>query len=98
MRDSLGCKLAYLCLQSTRTGQAAYAHVMEIVSGLEDLGWIVDVIRSDCKASRSFAGILRKALDMILAQWQFIRLLRNARVAYVRAHHAAFPAIAMLKA
>lgn len=36
-------RMAYLCLQATREGQASYAHVHEIIKGLEHRGWEVQL-------------------------------------------------------
>ncbi|WP_256793811.1 glycosyltransferase family 4 protein [Terrabacter sp. Ter38] len=83
-------RLTYLTLQATNEGQAAHAHVHEIVRGLAAGGWSVRVVKpvygpkppSVITRLAQFAQIQRRALAGLSRSDAF----------YVRSHFAAFPA------
>ena len=90
-------RLAYLCLQKTREGQASHAHVHEIIRGLRSRGWTVQLYEPrDTTADGPF-WILRKLLALIQAQWRLWRDLRKWPILYVRAHPAAFPTLLLAR-
>lgn len=87
-----GRRLAYLCLETPRSGQAAYTHVHEISSGLRRGGWDVELVTTragGASAGRSFA---RRALDFVRAQAQLLRRAGDFDAIYVRTHPAAMAA------
>lgn len=87
-----GRRLAYLCLETPRPGQAAYTHVHEIVGGLRKRGWSVELITTQAggaSAGRSFA---RRALDFVRAQAHLLRRAGDFDAIYVRTHPAALAA------
>jgi len=87
-------RLAYLCLQATREGQASYAHVHEIIRGLERRGWTVELFEPRYVHDMQVPGLLGRAIEFLRVQLRCARALANADVFYVRAHFAAWPASA----
>ena len=85
-------RLAYLCLQATREGQASYAHVHEMIRGLERRGWTVDLFEPRYARDAEMPGLLGRALEFLRLQLRCARASANIDVLYVRAHFAAWPA------
>jgi glycosyltransferase involved in cell wall biosynthesis len=85
-------RLAYLCLETPRPGQATYTHVHEIIDGLRESGWQVELIATEAGGSASGSPYWRRGLDYITAQWRLIRALSRVDAVYMRAHFAALPA------
>ena len=82
--------IAYLCVKSVDTGQAAHTHVHEIVRGLRRRGWRVHLFAPGLRRkSRAFASLRRiwSFVDPQIRLW-----LRRPRfdIVYVRAH---FPTV-----
>jgi len=89
---SRGTRLAYLCLQATRQGQASYAHVHEIIAGLETRGFDATLFQPSYSEDHAAApGAVGRALSFRRVQ----ATLRSARplpeALYIRAHFAAAP-------
>ena len=84
-------RLVYLCLQATREGQASYAHVHEMVRGLERRGWSVDLIEPSYARAGSSPGPIGRLLEFGRIQLRALTRIRQADVVYVRAHFAALP-------
>lgn len=82
-------KVAYLCLQTPRQGQASHAHVHEMISGLRSLGTSVELFTPPVPSAS--AGGLRRIVTFFLVQWRLMRSLRRFDVLYLRAHSGAFP-------
>jgi len=89
-------KLAYLTLQATQEGQAAHAHVYEIVRGLQRRGVEVTLFEPDY-ASNSRPKPLRRLLEFVRVQLRVVRRLRRFDGIYVRSHFAALPLVVMAK-
>lgn len=83
--------LHYLCLESTREGQAAHTHVNEIASGLSRRGWTVRCFAPHDANAATPPGVLRRALEYVRVQWKLCSARGNPDVIYLRAHYAAFP-------
>lgn len=81
-------RLKYVCLQTTREGQASHAHVHGIVSGLRNTGWRVDLVQP---TPRIRAGALRRAFNSLTFGLMAGRLLDGADMVYVRDHPLALP-------
>lgn len=83
-------RVAYLSLQAAQEGQASYAHVWEIVSGLRRLGLRVDVFSPEYRNTVSRPGVLSRLLEEVRCQ---IRLWRSGRpsIVYIRWHFASWP-------
>ena len=68
-------RVAYLCLQATRQGQASFAHVHEIIAGLQARGWSVELEQPSYSSEGSrLPGALGRALEFYRVQ----RLVREA--------------------
>ena len=89
-------KTAYLTLQATREGQAAHAHVHEIVAGLRLRKW--EVILFEPAYGMKTPSVLRRLIAFVSVQLRMIRSLRGVDIAYVRWHFACLPAVLALKA
>ena len=85
--------LAYLCLQATTEGQASHAHVHEIISGLRELGWHVDLFEP-AYAGRAAPGVFGRLAEFRRVQRRLVRALREGSydALYVRGHPFAWPA------
>src|SRR4029077_9735689 len=82
----------YICLQATRQGQASYAHVHEIIGGLERRGWRVQLFEPSYVKSTRDPGPLHRLIDAARLQIRSLPAILKADVVYVRAHFAALPA------
>lgn len=84
-------RLLYLCLQATREGQASYAHVREIISGLMRRGWRVELYEPPYRGAPVPPNWWKRLFYFLTVQ---IKLMRAAKpdVLYIRSHFAAFPA------
>ncbi len=81
-------RLAYLCLQATREGQASYAHVHEIIAGLRKRGWQVDLFEPAYARAAQEVSLGRKLSQFVRVQLRLIRALRQTRydAIYIRHH------------
>lgn len=84
-----GRRLAYLCLETPRPGQAAYTHVHEIVAGLRSGGWHVELITTEAGGASAGRSFTRRALDFVCAQARLLRRVADFDAVYMRAHPAA---------
>jgi glycosyltransferase involved in cell wall biosynthesis len=90
-----GLHVAYLAVEATRQGHAAYAHVHEIAGGLRRLGIQVDVFEPrDTRATKTVSLPLRLLEQLRIQVKLFARWTRYDAI-YVRAHYTAFPTAAM---
>lgn len=85
--------VVYLCLQSTREGQAAHAHVHEIVAGLTDLGWRVRLVQAWRPEIAWPLGALAYWRSRAATLARARREVRSSDLLYVRFHPAALPAV-----
>ncbi|MEO8200885.1 MAG: glycosyltransferase family 4 protein [Gemmatimonadota bacterium] len=85
-------KVVYVCLQQTVEGQASYAHVHEIIRGLERLGWEIDLrqIRADRGRKHSRWYYLWHYLAPQLNLWRHPPA--STAALYIRADALALPA------
>lgn len=88
--EALRKDVTYLCLQSTREGQASHAHVHGIVDGLSAEGWRVELIEPTPAQGR---GVIGRLLRIPGVLWAASRALKGARILYVRDHPLAGPVI-----
>lgn len=85
-------RLAYLCLETPREGQAVYTHVHETVNELRALGWDVELIATNAGGVSARGSFLGRGLDYLRAQIRLVSVLPRVDAVYVRAHFAALPA------
>jgi len=89
--DAAKRRLAYLCLEAPREGQASFAHVYEIAQGLVACGWRVDIMAPNYSGRWERPNLLARLLDYVRVQYRAARLLKNYDALYVRAHPLAWP-------
>ncbi len=89
--------LHYLCLESTREGQAAYTHVNEIARGLIRKGWRVRCFAPYYGDTATTPGVLRRAIEYVRVQWRLCSAGEHPDAIYVRFHFAALPAVLWAK-
>ena len=80
-------KIAYLTLQTTSEGQAAHAHVHEIVKGLRQRGVDVNVFEPDYHDKKP--GLLRRAVEFLRVQLRLAVHIFEFDIIYVREHFGA---------
>lgn len=83
-------RLTYLTLQATTEGQAAHAHVHEIVKGLASCGWSVRLLAPDYGGRHP--NILGRLAQFIRIEFSALLGLRSGSAFYIRSHFAAWPA------
>lgn len=81
----------YLTLQATAEGQAAHAHVNEIVLGLRRRGWEIRLFEPRYRRGPERVGSFRRVIEFIRVQLRFIPRLRMADALYIRWHAATIP-------
>ena len=89
--------IAYLCLQRTTQGQASYAHVHEIISGLRRLDWKVSLFEPTWPVGRQIYLVPLKIFDFFVAQMSLWLHIRQYSIIYVRSHFFALPTMYLAK-
>lgn len=79
-------RVAFLCLEAPREGQASYTHVHEIVAGLERSGWTVTIHKPPHSDRWQRPGMARRLLSYGLMQLRFLAVVTRADIVYIRAH------------
>jgi len=82
-------RMAYLCLQATSERQASYAHVHEIIKGLERRGWEVQFFEPVYDREMP-PGPIARLLWFVLVQVK-LWFSKPPNVVYIRHHFAALP-------
>lgn len=83
-------KLAYLCLQKTREGQASHAHVHEIIKGLKKNDVSVDLFEPIYKNKYISNNSLGRFSSCIFTQIKLIKNEEKYDLFYIRAHYISF--------
>lgn len=83
-------RVAYLAVESTRQGHAAYAHVHEIVGNLRRLQVDVDLFEPP-GGSEARRGVVARVLEQLRTQARLVARWHRYDAVYVRAHYSAFP-------
>jgi len=94
MSDRGQQRICYVALQSVREGQAAHAHVHEIVQGLQKLGWRVSLHAAQTQPQD---GMLRRVLAFLGVQLAAAARMFSIQVLYVRWHAATAPIVLLAK-
>jgi glycosyltransferase involved in cell wall biosynthesis len=84
------CRLAYLCLQATREGQASHAHVHEIIAGLQKRGWEVQLFEPAYAQSGEIPPPHKRLGEFLRTQARLQREARHVDAVYIRAHPFAY--------
>lgn len=85
--------ITYVCMQTLEQGQAAHAHVFEIIKGLKKRGWKVDLIQSSpghntsTSSSKTISklAVVKKIIDSIMQQAVYFPK-NSPDIYYVRFH------------
>jgi glycosyltransferase involved in cell wall biosynthesis len=88
-------RIAYLCLQATVQGQASYAHVHEIIKGLEHRGLRVELFQPNYSNRKHAPGAFIRCFEFIRVQARLLLKLKRFECLYIRSHFATLP-IALL--
>lgn len=85
-------RVAYLCLQATREGQASHAHVHEIIKGLRQRNWQVDLYEPDYAYTNQRLSLHQKIKEFMRVQKSLATRLRNHEydIVYIRLHPLSF--------
>lgn len=78
-------RLAYVSLHQARPGQGGHTHITRICSGLEELGWEVDLF-SPCIGPSQRRSPWHLVRQFVGPQLRVIRALRRYDAVYVRHH------------
>lgn len=89
MSGVAGMRVAYLTLQATAEGQAAHAHVHEIVDGLSQQGAVVDLFEP-AYPSGAAPGVGGRLAEFLRLQRRLIRSIAHYDALYVRGHALAW--------
>jgi glycosyltransferase involved in cell wall biosynthesis len=84
-------RLAYLSLETPRPGQASQTHIDEIIAGLRDCGWQVELFATRTGGASTRSSFLRRLLDYGRVQLALARRLRDFDAVFVRSHFMALP-------
>lgn len=85
-------RLIYLALEAPREGQASYAHIHEIIAGLERRGWRVTLFAPSYSNRWTRPSLPLRMIEYLRLQWQLMRAFEDGERVYVRSHFLAFPA------
>ncbi len=67
-------KLSYVCLQTTREGQASHAHVNEIIKGLQARNWDVALFEPEHERTSNDKGIVSRLIAFFLRSIEILYL------------------------
>ncbi len=82
-------EIFYLCLEPVREGHASYTHVIEIIQGLEKLGWKIKLFRPSYN-DKKLPSLFKRILALIKTQWHLIRQKEHPYIIYIRCHPFSF--------
>ena len=84
-------RFQYVCFQATRYGQASYAHVHEILSGLLSHGWTGELFEPRYAASTRRIGMLERLAEFCWLQCRAASRLHRFDLLYCRFHPVSIP-------
>lgn len=84
-------RLAYLSLETPRPGQASQTHIDEIIAGLRDCGWQVELFTTSSGGASTHSSFLRRLLDYGHVQLSLARRLSSFDAVFARSHFMALP-------
>ena len=86
-------RLAYLCLETPREGQASHTHVHEIVAGLRRRGWDVTLFTTAGGGASSGSSLLYRFIEQLRLQYRLRAELGRFDAVFVRSHFMALPIV-----
>jgi glycosyltransferase involved in cell wall biosynthesis len=89
MKSQMEKRLAYLSLETPVQGQAAYAHIHEMIAGLEEQGWHIERYFATRTGASKGASLFVKMWDYLRVQIRLMRELHKVDAVFVRGHFAA---------
>jgi glycosyltransferase involved in cell wall biosynthesis len=89
--DAARLQVAYLAVESTRQGHAAYTHVHEIVGNLRRLDMDVDLFEPAAPSERRRRRPAARLFEQLRIQARLFARWHRYDAVYVRAHYTAFP-------
>lgn len=92
---SAAVRLAYLCLEAPREGQASFVHMNEIAAGLRRRDFTVDIFAPSYSGQWQRPSLPGRLAEYLRLQARLALRLRRYDAIYVRSHPLAFP-LAML--
>lgn len=90
-------KVLYLCLQVTKEGQASHAHVHEIIKGLRNEGWNVDLKEPRYVKKSVSPRSIGRLIEFVRLQLAIIPSIRRCNLLYIRGHVATILTIILAK-
>lgn len=83
--------MAYLSLETPRRGQASFTHVHEIIDGLAENGWDVELFATAGGGASSGSGKLARLREQAKLQLMLAPRLGEFDALFIRSHFAAWP-------
>jgi glycosyltransferase involved in cell wall biosynthesis len=91
-------RIAYICMSAPHEGRgAAYVHVHEIINGLSQLGFNVNLFEPAYAPQKVLPGAIGRLRGFIEIQLRLFKSKEKFDILYVRSHFAAFPIILWAK-
>lgn len=84
-------RLAYLSLETPRPGQASQTHIDEIIAGLSDCGWQVELFATARGGASARTSFLRRLFDYCRVQQALARRLDEFDAIFIRSHFMGLP-------
>lgn len=84
-------RLAYLSLETPRPGQASKTHIDEIIAGLRDCGWQVELFATSGGGASTRFSLFRRLLGYARTQGMLGMRLREFDAVFIRSHFMALP-------
>lgn len=84
-------RLAYLSLETPRPGQASQTHIDEIIAGLRDCGWRVELFATSSGGASTRSSLLRRLLGYGHTQIALGARLSEFDAIFIRSHFMALP-------
>ena len=83
-------RLTYVSPEPERQGHASYTHVHEIIKGLKELGWIINLYCPRYRDNKALPGMFTRLFSILRTMFSAI-ISGHPDVYYMRWHFAAFP-------
>ncbi|MCA0421535.1 MAG: glycosyltransferase family 4 protein [Proteobacteria bacterium] len=84
-------RLAYLSLETPRPGQASQTHIDEVIAGLRDRGWQVELFATNSGGASTSSSFLRRLIGYARTQAALGTRLPEFDAVFIRSHFMALP-------